>query len=1151
MGAKDDKIQQLLARISQLEEAAATDKLNFSTELDSQRKLVDLYKRYFDEASQKVEEVEAMNRSAKEAHTALVSQLQVRLKTQEEQSNEVMEKIRADAATTIRELESRLAQQEEMASSAVVAGSRSSLSGLPEGVEGLGMTEMYDRVVEAQRELNVERGKRKEAELYLSRIIRDIDSKTPVILSQRREFMRLMDSHAQLSQQLDDAIVEGTRLRNSLKTEAIKARAAEKELSSLQQQNSDLSQQVQHLLRRQMELSYGSGGQRVALIGFDESSSSSTSSASDVISERLVTFEDIGELQTRNMQLLQVVRKLSEEQEQSLGEAGGAGDLQASLQQAVEELGAMREARQRTEELVTSLVQQRDMYRAIAEDTSSGGARSRLSFESQLSPAKSTSELEMKLARLEEDNRRVVERCGRLEEAEKAASEAVDKLRTESLSLRLEAARSSSNASFQKERCSQLEDALKGVRQEAELASQKRSELQALLISFQKDCRSKDDSIQQHLDQLRAANETIRRYEIDLEVTKKSEERLMTQVTELKEDYRKQASVSDSLRKIEQGLVGQKESQLASVIRERDALLRAVEGLRKELADSVLLTEQKSAALDSELRILRGRLDSKTSECALLREELVRDQTALEAGRERNALLEKQLARAQEQVSASSGGLIDTGSAAAELALEKACAEVESLSQQLRSAEDHVEQFKRISATNEVILQEMRTKHEEHVKTLEEELARNISELESARKELQERRTESFSFMQALETARNDLQSAIKNAEEEARRQAELTSLADENVSALRQELDVLHADVVKYQLLAKEAQDNYRREVTMHSKTSEDLFAVQKQFEEAKGEAAASSRTITELSATIFRLENTVQEERKGHANEIRDSLAKVSDLQATNTLLHNQLQSLGTQITRLQENRVLSSTSTESQISSGDEEDLNMLRTAASELREVIRFMKREQEVTEAKLSIADSEGNRLRVTVASLQRALDETKAELTREMEKRIIGRGDEDFNRLMAEVNQLNMVRESNAHLRAENEELTKRALRLQTELTTAMDRETPLQESIRVLTAEKNAIDNERAALAVDVTYWKDRLHQLVSRYNEVDPEEHRLLLVRVEESKAKLAEMELTVQQNAKEISALRLKESELIQELVLYILLKSGNLFFMLFRF
>ena len=111
-----------------------------------------------------------------------------------------------------------------------------------------------------------------------------------------------------------------------------------------------------------------------------------TLTAQGVISEHLLTFDDISVLQTRNAQLLKVVRKLSADQE--TGEAqrqsqkritvvqGQSADWDessepaavAALQAAMKELSSLRDTRERTEEMVMSLVQQRDLYKAMLEE---------------------------------------------------------------------------------------------------------------------------------------------------------------------------------------------------------------------------------------------------------------------------------------------------------------------------------------------------------------------------------------------------------------------------------------------------------------------------------------------------------------------------------------------------------------------------------------------------------------------------------------------------------------------------------------------------------------------------------------------------------------------------------------------------------------
>jgi hypothetical protein len=86
--------------------------------------------------------------------------------------------------------------------------------------------------------------------------------------------------------------------------EHIAARTAESaELTELRRVEADLSKQVQHLLKQQLDtaLSRGSSSSRAVVV--EQSGSSSSSDPDAAIAEHLITFKDIMELQDRNKQV--------------------------------------------------------------------------------------------------------------------------------------------------------------------------------------------------------------------------------------------------------------------------------------------------------------------------------------------------------------------------------------------------------------------------------------------------------------------------------------------------------------------------------------------------------------------------------------------------------------------------------------------------------------------------------------------------------------------------------------------------------------------------------------------------------------------------------------------------------------------------------
>ena len=89
-----------------------------------------------------------------------------------------------------------------------------------------------------------ERAERRRLELYLARILREIESKAPVIAGQRRDYRRALQSYEQLSRKLDEALRDASSLREAL-TSAQKERDTNvKEATELQRQTDDLARQV-------------------------------------------------------------------------------------------------------------------------------------------------------------------------------------------------------------------------------------------------------------------------------------------------------------------------------------------------------------------------------------------------------------------------------------------------------------------------------------------------------------------------------------------------------------------------------------------------------------------------------------------------------------------------------------------------------------------------------------------------------------------------------------------------------------------------------------------------------------------------------------------------------------------------------------------
>lgn len=205
-------------------------------------------------------------------------------------------------------------------------------------------------------------------------------------------------------------------------------------------------------------------------------------------------------------------------------------------------------------------------------------------------------ELQKRLADSEEEKIRIKERIVRLEEAEVMLHERLEKALGDSIPLRVQAAQSSSEARFQRERCDRLESGMDELRLELSTATQRRLEMERLLVEQQREAQVKDDAIMQINDSLRTAQDASRKSDIEVEVIKAAESRLLVQLADAREELKRQTSFSESVRRIESGLNGRVEEEKALLVQERDGLSRALEGLRKQVADRTLVEDQVRAS---------------------------------------------------------------------------------------------------------------------------------------------------------------------------------------------------------------------------------------------------------------------------------------------------------------------------------------------------------------------------------------------------------------------------------------------------------------------------------------------------------------------------------------------------------------------------
>ena len=384
----DEKHLQDIAEIRDLKILTGDQQAKIVSELDATKRQAQLYMGYFDENAETIKQLEDTLSTTKSSFTAQLAALKEKLKSSQDTFKVELKSEQDKYTAEITDLKAKVAAAEEQLRAveshqphrgsrpvAVIdpADTDSGATSLSE-FEGLGAVEMYAKVVDTEKSLASERRRSGELEYFLQRIQRELESKAPMIEATRRDHRRLLESHERLAKRLDAALIENNALKSEKEEGSRAISEAIANAAALEQQNKDLSEQLQHLLFTNFQKAHGAG---IMASPGKIAPGSLVKSADDVISEHLLTYDDIIELQTRNSQLVKVIRRLSADQESAVaklnamnqGGAGMGGQTSAALENALKELNSLKESRQRMEDMVATLVQQRDVLRAMLEES--------------------------------------------------------------------------------------------------------------------------------------------------------------------------------------------------------------------------------------------------------------------------------------------------------------------------------------------------------------------------------------------------------------------------------------------------------------------------------------------------------------------------------------------------------------------------------------------------------------------------------------------------------------------------------------------------------------------------------------------------------------------------------------------------------------
>ncbi|KAM5539450.1 hypothetical protein V8D89_006902 [Ganoderma adspersum] len=1002
---------------------------------------------------------------------------------------------------------------------------------------GKSFTEVYSDYIKLQEEFSRKCAEYDHMDRTLSAVLAQIEERAPILTQQRAEYDRLQAESTQLASQLSQTLSERDALATAAEENGQKLQKSVRENELLEKQLGDLSRQLRTLLK---EL----GRHQDPSLPTDEelehdAMTRPAENIEAVITNNLVLFRSIPQLQEQNQKLLKIVRELgskleSEEKEYKEVLEREQGEAVREAHEAIKQLQSQLENQKHSSEVtIQAYMKERDSLRSLLhrQQESGSGARMLNGINGQSQGAEPS------------------ELVKELEEVQKQFEVYRTEMGVDSTRLRDEA------VNAQRE-VSKLTTTLAKANAQIEVLSERHRMVQDQII-IQK--RENDDLLtrnQKLFDQYTRMDIEVNRMSEDLLTSNQFLEQLRNECANLRAEKKIWESIQGRLVEENKTLAVERShlsDLMANVQKMHNDLERSGENDRRRLESQLQLLENQAQDMrtqlsqeresvrrltlqkDLEIREQHGKIEKATQELGKTRESLVAAETSKTHLEERVEQLTRQLQGNEEKLAVyerrASGVNGITSRQDEDLSREQQLeAEVAELRSALKVAEvdlatarSHVQQFQDISQANEAALANLNATHDEYKTATEAELERRQSEIQALQEKLrlaEERLNEVTQQNAEIQRTFDSERAAWVNEKKELE-----GTILDMTTSAQHTQTDksTWEAEIRHQEQRARAAEDRYSREVVAHAEALKSVQDLKRRLTHSQTTARESRAAAETAQAKLASSEASWQQQREALDKEIADLKTRCKDLGEQNSILHQHLESVSTHAARIKQ--AATSTSTEAEEVESSDDD-----TKLTELRSLVTYLCKEKEIIELQLELGKQENTRFKTQVDHLSQSLEETRQALSEERERAAQAAvSEEQHSQLAEKINQVAILRESNATLRSDCEKYMKRARHLEAELREVTAQLEPTKEKVRIAQAEVEAKDQQIKLLEDESRRWQERNAQLLSKYDRIDPAEVQSLKDEITQLQTQNLELKTAAEQQAADTAAQQFKLGQL----------------------